>query len=622
MEAVTQLPETVRDELGCVFRVSSRRVCEVYGLWMDPSEDSKLFLVCEVFGRRVLCGWNAKEEVNVFAMMGMEMCEAVMELHSRGIVCGCLGVDCFGLDEYGHSLLDLNGVLLAARRIRERIKTVGDETLAFVSPEVFTSLVDNANATNCGYQSDVWSLACVLIMVMLDETPLAAELFDGFVNLISKGFDEYEVWREKLISKLEVHLGSTELHSLLQILSSCLNYDMKSRPSVNELWRCIRFMFVKNQADDMAVPEVLLAEERPPCCLILGDLCSPRNEGVNVSSRQQNGSPLDSTSDASLVGSSGNCSQQEEVDGDLIKGLQRGGLKSVTLYGHQDCITRLAVGGGFLFSSSFDKTVHVWSLQDFSLVQSLKGHEHKVMAMTVLDVGEPLCISGDSGSNILVWRVDKSLGSEPLKKWSEHNDWRYSGVHSLAISGTEYLYSGSGDKSIKAWSLKDYSLSCTMTGHRSTVSSLAVADGILYSGSWDGTIRLWLISDHSPLSILGDDTPGSSPPVLALSVDHHLLASSYENGLLKIWRNEVPVRTMQLQNGAIFALHVDKKWLFTGGWDKIVSIQELLENELQVDIRPVASVTCDALISSLLYHNGKLFIGLSNKEIKVYGCGY
>lgn len=93
-------------------------------------------------------------------------------------------------------------------------------------------------------------------------------------------------------------------------------------------------------------------------------------------------------------------------------------------------------------------------MQDFSHVQSLKGHEHRVMAILVVDAGNLLCVSGDSGGGIFVWSIGVSPGKEVLKKWNDHNDWRYSGVHSLAVSGTDCLYSGSGDKSIKAWSMQ------------------------------------------------------------------------------------------------------------------------------------------------------------------------
>lgn len=74
------------------------------------------------------------------------------------------------------------------------------------------------------------------------------------------------------------------------------------------------------------------------------------------------------------------------------------------------------------------------------------------MALVYVD-GEQLCISGDSGGSIFVWSSAVPLRQDPLKKWYEQKDWRYSGIHALTFSGNGHIYSGSGDKSIKAWSL-------------------------------------------------------------------------------------------------------------------------------------------------------------------------
>jgi WD40 repeat protein len=297
-------------------------------------------------------------------------------------------------------------------------------------------------------------------------------------------------------------------------------------------------------------------------------------------------------------------------------------FKSSTLLAHRDCVTGLAIGGGFLFSCSYDKTINIWSLEDFSHVQCLKGHEHKIMAIVAVSNGDrSLCISGDSGSGIFVWCVDSSLKEEPLKQWYEHNDWLYRGLHCLAVSRTGYLYTGSRDKSVKAWSLEDYTLRCTMTGHKSTVSCLAVASGILYSGSWDGTIRSWWLTDHTPLSALEDDVPGNIAPVLSISTEASFVVSSYENGYVKIWKNDVLVKSEKLQNGAIYAVKLSGKWLYSGGWDKAIDIRELLEDDSEVELRDVASITCDSIITSLLSWDERLIIGLSNRDIKVYCKG-
>ena len=93
-------------------------------------------------------------------------------------------------------------------------------------------------------------------------------------------------------------------------------------------------------------------------------------------------------------------------------------------------------------------------MQDFSLLHTFRGHEHKVMALACLDEENPLCISADSGGGIFVWGITFPFGHYPLNKWYEPNDWRYSGIHSLTVSTKLSLYTGSGDRSIRAWSLK------------------------------------------------------------------------------------------------------------------------------------------------------------------------
>lgn len=87
-------------------------------------------------------------------------------------------------------------------------------------------------------------------------------------------------------------------------------------------------------------------------------------------------------------------------------------------------------------------------------MHTFEGHEQKVMAVIYVDQEQPLCISGDSGGGIFVWGIRTPFGKEPLKKWYEQKDWRYSGIHALCFSKNGYVYTGCGDKSIKAWLLQ------------------------------------------------------------------------------------------------------------------------------------------------------------------------
>ncbi|PKA58375.1 Lissencephaly-1 like [Apostasia shenzhenica] len=651
MDSLQRMGECGRDRLRLLVDASSmqrRGISRVFGLWMSSDDEySRLYLVCERFDKGVLDvlgeEWRMEGTVG-FSVMGLEMCEAVLRLHSESIVCGCLVLDCFLFDEYGHCILDLSSVLITGRRARGGVggASVSDSAI-FVSPEVFVSLsgIDRIGGFDglVGYSSDVWSLACLIAMILLDDHMLGKELFQGFCSLLLNGvggeisesfLNHYEVWKEKVLSRLEVFLLKSELESLLPVLTSCLSFQPQIRPQVKDMWCCIRSLSTKTQLGCFATVDDLHVKENFVNCFEIGEIICMRDEVNCVSTSCSINEVSDDYENVGFIGGNKNIFENLKEDKDLSKHMDGGSIKSVSLEGHHDSVTALAVGaltrsrflcayptfaGGYLFSSSFDKTINVWSLQDSSLLQTLRGHEHNIMAIFVVDGAQPLCISGDRRSGIFVWRIVTLKRHELLKNWYEHNDWRYSGIQSLAVSGTSHLYTAGGDKSIKAWSLQDYSLSCIMTGHKSTVSSLALSANILYSGSWDGTIRLWSLIDYSLLSELGDNTSSTSP-VMSVVVDHHIVISSYESGCIKIWMNDMFMKSIQIHGGAISALHVDSKWMCTGGWDMFVNVQEILADGLHVDIRPVASINCDSVITSLLHWNGKLFVGFSNK-IKV-----
>ncbi|PIA47628.1 hypothetical protein AQUCO_01400329v1 [Aquilegia coerulea] len=620
MQFLYQLNGSLRDELCLILRSLKLRfrVCKVYGLWMN-SENGSVFLVCEMLnsdlkeklsewrnrivcenGNEVIRDGKQRKELNWgmpgFAVVGMELCEALASLHADGLVSGCLALSCFHFDGFGRVFVNSNEVLVLGRRIRkwvrefaasgcqrsEETERIMDDIIKIqptVNLELLFSLLHKegvaldfgSSECSVGYFSDVWSLGCILVS-FLDGGGLNHEYFYQLIPQIGeKTCDEflglYTDWVERVNLLLENLLGPDYV-ALHQILCRCLEYDPGNRPLVTDVWKCIRDLLVRPQDDILGSLDTGGSLKNMIHCISLGHMCDMPTE---------NDREFQNQNDHNLEGSGVAIGFQQDGDGknekNLVEGLRIGKFECVDLMGHADCISGLAVGGGFLFSSSFDKTVNVWSLQDCSHVQSFKGHEHRVMGVVFVDAAEPLCVSGDSGGGIFVWGVGASLQQDPLKSWYEQKDWRYSGIHALAVSGTEHIYTGSGDKSVKAWSLQDYTLVCTMNGHKSVVSSLVVCDGVLYSGSWDGTIRLWSINDHSPLTVLGDDTPGNLTSVLSLSVYHHTLAAAYENGCVKLWRNDMLSRSIETQSGAIFALDIKEEWLFMGGWNKTVDVK-------------------------------------------------
>jgi hypothetical protein len=52
--------------------------------------------------------------------------------------------------------------------------------------------------------------------------------------------------------------------------------------------------------------------------------------------------------------------------------------------------------------------------------------------------------------------------------------------------------------------------------------------------------------------------------------------------LLQVWRNDVLMKSTQLHSGSIFTTGLEDKWLFTGGWDKVVKVQVHMQNTVYV----------------------------------------
>ncbi|XP_050212779.1 uncharacterized protein LOC126664434 isoform X1 [Mercurialis annua] len=649
MNFLYRLRDEVRGELSFILGIWSKccRVCKVYGLWGDLGEGF-LYLVCERLNEFV-CFENglSKDVFSSFALMGMEICEAIMGLHLEGLFLGCLSLTCFELDAFGHVHLSLNEILYTGRIVYQDVteafsgeKLIGLKEIgklmselfkreAFVCPELLLEILKKEKIeVDCGSSfgsaagsSDVWSLACIFLRLLIGRQFVEemVKYVDHSVSKVSEtdSSDYAGVYKgliEKSISLLNSKLGD-EFKPLQHILCRCLNFDSDSRPSVFDLWKCIRELIIKPEFDTLLRLDKGINVKKKGHFLVLGELSLESKKRLQIHDKDEVLGPENNSGE--------NLDQLEGVmySKDFFEGLLLGEVKVKDLQGHLDCVTGLAIGGGFLFSSSFDKSVQVWSLQDFSHVHTFKGHEHKVMAVIYVDEKEPLCISADNGGGIILWSITVPLRQEPLKKWHEEKDWRYSGIHALTTAGNGYLYSGSGDRSVKAWSLKDGILSCTMDGHKSVVSALAASDGVLYSGSWDGTIRLWSLTDHSPLTVLGEDMPGTIASVLSLVVRQNMFVAAYENGHVKVWRDDNLMKSMQLHNGAIFATAMEGRYMFTGGWDKTVHVQELSRDEFQMDTRLIGSIPGGAVVTSLLYWQGKLFVGHGDRTIKVYYYG-
>jgi WD40 repeat protein len=230
------------------------------------------------------------------------------------------------------------------------------------------------------------------------------------------------------------------------------------------------------------------------------------------------------------------------------------GKETLTLRGHTDGVSSLALSadGKQLYSASHDKTIKVWDLDSGKEILILRGHTGEVSSLALSADGKRLYSGGGyQDGTIKVWDLNSGKETLSLRGHTDANALRIAGdyadgVSSLALSGDgKWLYSGRYDNTIKVWDLDAGKETLTLPGvmdWSDWVNGLVhgersvpvISDGKrLYSGSWDRTIKAWdLDAGKEALTLRGHVGPVTS---LVLSSDGKRLFSASYDRTIKVW---------------------------------------------------------------------------------------
>eukprot|EP01018_Ginkgo_biloba_P030921 Gb_25706 [translate_table: standard] len=272
---------------------------------------------------------------------------------------------------------------------------------------------------------------------------------------------------------------------------------------------------------------------------------------------------------------------------------------------HDGHIYALAIGGEFLYTGAESRRVRVWKRPDFIELGCFKSGSGMVKAL--LAVGDSV-FSAHQDHKIRIWQREKDrtfscrrVATLPTLKDSLHHyfhpldhhaklgrDHTRKMRHTNVISSLAYnhqeglLYSGSWDRSVKAWRVSDLKCIDSIAAHDDAVNAVLVArDGSVFTGSADSSIKVWRKVPGEATHTLTMTLKFQRSPVnaLAFSEDEFFLYSGSSDGIVNYWEKEMGCGGRLHHTGflrghrlGVLCLACKERMVFSGSEDKTIRV--------------------------------------------------
>ena len=270
--------------------------------------------------------------------------------------------------------------------------------------------------------------------------------------------------------------------------------------------------------------------------------------------------------------------------------------------------------GSILASGSNDHTVRLWDIREGKCLKTLQGHTQGVLSVAFAPEGNILA-SGSNDYTVRLWDIREEKCFKTLQGHT-------SGVLSVAFAPEgNILVSGSNDYTVRLWDVFEGTCLKTLHGHISGVKSVAFAPvrvsevgrngaqaavqepevgvgGILASGSLDRTVRLWDIREGTCLKTLHAHASGVGAVTFAPEGD--TLASGSNDYSVRLWDvyEGKSLKTLRGHTSEVLSVAFCRtgKTLVSGSNDYTVKLWDVREGKclktLQGHASGVLSVAC------------------------------
>lgn len=214
----------------------------------------------------------------------------------------------------------------------------------------------------------------------------------------------------------------------------------------------------------------------------------------------------------------------------------------------------------------------------------------------------PLLMTGSEDRTVKRWNIAKTAAMPAKAQYTRKAHDK--DINSLALSPSSHLFaSASQDRTVKIWSTEEGEIQGVLRGHKRGVWSVAFAPkdipslggenisasssrGLILTGSGDKSVKIWSLNDYSCLRTFEGHTNSVHKvvwlPVASLSSESITpskrpaqIASAGGDGLVKVWDTSTGEVETTLDNHTdrIWALTVDPttRTIVSGGGDSVVT---------------------------------------------------
>jgi len=334
--------------------------------------------------------------------------------------------------------------------------------------------------------------------------------------------------------------------------------------------------------------------------------------------------------------------------------------KVTTLEEHDYIVMSVAVSGiintpdkfgkQYIISGSVDKTIKIWDISTYELVEILEEHRNTVRSVAVSGI---INTSDEFGNIISKQYIISASDDKTIKIWNFSTfklvaslEGHTNGINSVAVSG-KYIISGSFDKTIKIWDLSTFKLVTTLEGHTDWINCVAVSSinnttdkfgkQYIILASDDKTIKIWDLSTFKLVETLEGHT-NSVNSVAVSSINNttdkfgkQYIISASDDKTIKIWNfstfklvasleghtngiNSVAVSDI-INTTDEFGNNIEKQYIISGSRDGTIKIWDFSTFKLVETLEGHTDIVTSVAVSS---DNKYIISGSRDKTIKFW----